>query len=205
MSRIIVFCGPPGAGKGTQAQKVSEEYGLKHLSTGEMLRAEIASGSELGQQVDALLKQGNLVPDEMVLEMIRGCVTQAECSVCGERKVCERGVVLDGFPRTLEQAKALDEMLARNDSKIEHVISLEVAEDVLIERIEQRIRESGDAIRSDDSEEVLKNRVRVYQEQTAPILPYYEEQGLLRRIDGMQPIDDVTKAIGTVLGKVKVA
>lgn len=191
----LIMFGPPGAGKGTQATRLQKKYKIKKLSTGDMLRAEVASESDLGQRIEYMLKEGELVPDSMIIEIIANCIAEPEC---------EKGFILDGFPRTVPQAEALDEMLADMGRGIDHVVVLEVNEDALIDRIKTRAKETGGA-RSDDNEKTLKHRLDVYRSQTAPVLPYYEGKGLLRRIDGMASIDEVTAAIEAVLARKQAA
>lgn len=186
----IILFGPPGAGKGTQAKRIETKYGLKQLSTGDMLRSEAASGSELGEKLKAIMSSGQLVPDDVMVKLISYAIDEPEC---------EKGYILDGFPRTLAQAEALDAMLAASDKDIDHVIVLKVDDNVLLSRIENRARETGGA-RSDDNAETLNKRLKVYHDQTAPILPYYQKKGLLREIDGMAPVDDVTAQIEKILG-----
>ena len=185
---IIVF-GPPGAGKGTQSKIVQDNYKLKQLSTGEMLRAEVASESTLGHTLKAIMDAGELVSDEILIELIGTCISQPEC---------ERGFILDGFPRTLPQAEALDVMLDHMSRSVDHVIVLEVDNDILVDRIKSRVEETGGA-RSDDTEEVLKNRLYVYETQTTPLLPYYKEKDVLRKVDGMLTIEEVTAEIEKIL------
>lgn len=188
---LIIF-GPPGAGKGTQAGIIETKYGLKQLSTGDMLRAEIASESELGIKVKDILARGELVSDDIMVAMISSRIEQPDC---------EKGFILDGFPRTTAQAEALDEMLNAKGKQINHVVLLVVDETALIERIKARIAESGDNTRDDDNEETLKNRLSVYHQQTAPVLPYFEAKGLIREIDGMQDIDQVSVQVEKVLSE----
>ena len=191
----LIFFGPPGAGKGTQAARIEDKFGIKQLSTGDMLRAEVASGSELGQILKSIMDNGQLIPDDTMVKMIQYCLEEPEC---------EKGFILDGFPRTLPQAQALDSMLNKVGRSLDHVIVLEVDDAALVDRIKKRAEETGGA-RSDDNEETLKKRLKVYHEQTAPILPYYEAKGLLRKIDGMASMDDVTAQIEAALGKAKAA
>lgn len=191
----LIMFGPPGAGKGTQAQRIQERYGIKQLSTGDMLRAEVASESKLGLQLKAIMSAGELVSDEIIIELIANCITKPDC---------EKGFILDGFPRTVGQAEALDDMLQNMARKIDHVIVLDVDEDALVERIKTRAAESGEA-RSDDNEETLRHRLEVYNDQTAPLLPYYTEKGIIRNIDGMASIDDVTAKIEAILDTTEAA
>lgn len=190
----IIMFGPPGAGKGTQAARIQEKYSIKQLATGDMLRAEVASESVLGNTLKAIMASGELVSDDIIIELIGNCVSEPEC---------ERGFILDGFPRTVPQAEALDEMLKHLARKVAHVIVLEVDQDILIDRIKSRAAESGD-VRSDDTAEVLKHRLEVYDAQTAPVLPYYDGRGVLRKVDGMKPIDEVTAQIDAILANIEV-
>ena len=186
----IILLGPPGAGKGTQAEMLVSEYGLVQLSTGDMLRAAIAQGTELGLKAKAIMDAGDLVADDIILGMIRERLQSDECA---------NGVILDGFPRTVAQAEGLDEMLAEIGMGINHVIEIKVDEAVLFARIENRANETGGA-RSDDTAEVLEKRLKVYHESTAPILPYYRGKGNMSVVDGMLAIVDVSSAIKEILG-----
>ncbi|MCB1651943.1 MAG: adenylate kinase [Alphaproteobacteria bacterium] len=191
---LIIF-GPPGAGKGTQAALIQEKYGLKQLSTGDMLRAEVSSGSDLGQHLKTTMDKGELVSDDTIIEIIAGCIARPDC---------EKGFILDGFPRTVAQAEALDNMLSHMKRQIDHVLVLEVDEDALVDRILGRAAETGGA-RSDDNAETLKKRLRVYHNQTAPVLPYYAGRGVMRGIDGMRSIDEVQTEIDALLGNARAA
>lgn len=186
----IILLGPPGAGKGTQAQRIVSDRGMVQLSTGDMLREAIANGTELGLKAKAIMDRGDLVADDIILGMIREKLVSPECAA---------GVILDGFPRTAAQAEALDIMLAELDQRIDAVIELQVDEAALIDRIENRARETGGA-RADDNAEVLKKRLAVYHELTAPILPYYGDRGMVQVVDGMQPIETVASRIDEILG-----
>lgn len=189
----LILIGPPGAGKGTQAKILEQEYGLKQLSTGDMLRAEIAAGTDLGKKAKAVIDKGELVSDNIMVDMIAARIEQPDCA---------KGVIFDGFPRTVDQAEALDAMLEDKGKPIDAVIEFVVDEEALVERLRTRIQQTIDAgqpVRGDDNEETLRNRLKVYRNQTAPILPYYESTGLLKKVDGMQPIDFVTAEIKGIL------
>lgn len=191
---ILVLFGPPASGKGTQAKRIKEKYAIAHLSTGDMLREAIAKGTEVGKKAKALVDAGKLVPDEIVVGIIAERI---------QAKDCERGFVLDGFPRTVNQAIALDAMLDGKKRSVEHVIVMEVNEAELIKRVETRAAEArakGEPVRPDDDPETFKKRLGVYNAQTAPILPYYDAQGKIRKVDGMRSIDEVTAQIDAVLG-----
>ena len=183
----IILFGPPAAGKGTQAKRLVEQRGMVQLSTGDMLRAAIASGSELGLKVKDVLARGDLVTDEIVIALIEARLPEAEAA---------GGAIFDGFPRTVAQAEALDAMLKARGARIDRVIRLKVDDAALTERITKRFAEQG---RPDDNPETFKDRLAVYNRQTAPLLPYYETQGKLAEIDGMGGIDEVAAALDAAL------
>ncbi len=185
----IILFGPPGAGKGTQAEKLVSERSMAHLSTGDMLRAEIAANSELGLQAKKTLHAGELVTDEMMIKLIH------QCQASDEPKP---RVNLHGFPRTVKQAEALDEMLTHNNVAIDHVIEISVDEDALFDRIAHRASQLDEA-RDDDNAEVLTQRIKVYHDNTAPVLPFYSNKGILSQVDGMMSIEEVADKISEVL------
>ncbi|HEY2836218.1 MAG TPA: adenylate kinase [Rhizomicrobium sp.] len=190
----LVLFGPPGAGKGTQSKILTETRGLPQLSTGDMLRAAIAAGTPLGLASKALMDKGALVPDETVIGIIAERYDQPDCA---------KGAVFDGFPRTIAQAKALDEMLAARGKRIDLVLELKVDDAALLARVESRIAAGGPA-RADDNPETLKKRLEVYYQSTAPVLGYYRSQGKVKSLDGMAPIDAVTRDIAAILDGMKV-
>jgi adenylate kinase len=211
----IILLGPPGSGKGTQAKRIEQTHGLVQLSTGDMLRGTTGSDTEFGRRVKAIMDSGQLVPDDIIVEMIDLRIQQPDCS---------RGFILDGFPRNVPQARALDVMLGKHGLKLDHVILLDVDEAALVDRLSGRFscnqcgasyhdrynRPTHDEMcdvcggseftrRADDRPEAVKARFEVYRQQTAPILPYYQERGILRRVDGMADIDTVTEEIDKIL------
>ena len=188
----LILFGPPGAGKGTQAKRLVEQRQMVQLSTGDMLRAAIASGSELGQRVKGIMERGELVSDEIVIELIESRLPETEAA---------GGAIFDGFPRTLAQAQALDVMLKGRGRKIDLVVRLKVDDGELLKRITGRFAESG---RADDNPESFKVRLTAYNEQTAPLLPYYEQQRKLVEVDGMGSVDAVAREIDQALGGVNV-
>jgi adenylate kinase len=188
----IILLGPPGAGKGTQAQRLVEKYGIVQLSTGDILRGAAASGSELGKQAKKVMEAGQLMPDALMIEIISDRIDAPDCA---------NGFILDGFPRTVPQARALDKLLADKGLKLDHVIELKVDDAVLVARITGRANDEAAAgrARSDDNVETLKKRLAVYHGQTAPILPYYRDKGNLKAVDGMQDIDGVARRIDALV------
>jgi len=183
----IILFGPPGCGKGTQAKKLVADRGWVQLSTGDMLRAAIASGSELGERVKAIVDGGSLVPDEIVIELIEERLPEAEAA---------GGAIFDGFPRTVAQAEALDAALAKRGSRVDAVIRLLVDEKELVARMEKRAAEEG---RADDNIDAFKVRLKAYQDQTAPLLPFYADQGKLKEVEGMGSMEDVAARISAAL------
>lgn len=192
----LILLGPPGAGKGTQAQHLVAKYGIVQLSTGDMLRAAVAAGTPVGRQVADIMARGALCPDEIVVRIVEDRVQEPDA---------RKGFILDGFPRTVPQAVALDRMLARHGVSLDAVIALQVDEAALIKRIESRVAEMrarGEALRPDDDPQVLHHRLLAYREQTAPLVAYYQLQGVLRTVNGMAPIPEVAADIERVLSEV---
>jgi adenylate kinase len=195
MSLNLILLGPPGAGKGTQAQILVEERGLAQLSTGDMLRAAAEAGTKTGLKAKKIMDRGDLVPDDVVVGIIADRIDEPDC---------QRGFILDGFPRNTAQAKALDKMLARKALRLHVVIEISVDEAILIDRIRSRIAQTPESERrADDNEETLRNRLEVYRQHTAPLLPYYRKQGRLKTVDGMAPIETVARSIAAILDGVE--
>jgi adenylate kinase len=189
----LILLGPPGAGKGTQAQRLVAKHGLLQLSTGDMLRAAINAGTPVGLRAKDIMARGELVPDDVVVTMISDRIDQPDA---------HKGFILDGFPRTVPQAHALDRVLKEKGLGLDAVIELKVDEGSLLERIEKRIAEMearGEALRADDNPDVLRRRLLAYRDQTAPLVTYYQLQGVLRPVDGMAPIPEVASAIDEIL------
>lgn len=186
----LILLGPPGAGKGTQAQYIVDSLGIVQLSTGDMLRAAVAAGTPIGQQAKDVMDRGELVSDDIICGIISDRIEQADCA---------NGFILDGFPRTVAQAEALDTLLSEKGIELNAVIEITVDEDALLARIENRARETGGA-RADDNAETLKKRLAVYREQTAPVSDYYGKSGALATVDGMKSIEEVSQSINAILG-----
>ena len=186
--KLILF-GPPGAGKGTQAARIEARYNLAHLSTGDMLRAAVRAGTPIGLQAKEIMDAGRLVPDDVTVSVVRDRI---------EHDDCHDGFVLDGFPRTLSQAQALDATLQAKATKVDAVLFMDVDDDVLVERIQKRAAETGGA-RADDNETTLRSRLAVYREHTKPVLPFYESKGIVHHVDGMAPIDAVSATLFKLL------
>jgi adenylate kinase len=189
----LILLGPPGAGKGTQALRLVAKYGIVQLSTGDMLRAAVKAGTPIGRQAKEIMASGGLVPDTIVVGIVGQRIEQPDA---------RKGFILDGFPRTVPQAAALDRMLATRGISLDVVIELRVDEEALLRRIETRIaemKERGEPLRDDDKPEILRKRLSAYREQTAPLIAYYRQKGVLRSINGMAPIADVTTAIDGLL------
>ena len=189
----LILLGPPGAGKGTQAQRLVSKHGIVQLSTGDMLRAAVAAGTPVGQRAKDIMARGELVPDEVVIAIIEDRIAEPDA---------RNGFILDGFPRTVGQAEALEKLLAKKGLRLDGVIELKVDDGILLERIEKRIAEMqarGEPVRADDNAESLKKRLDAYYAQTAPLSAYYRRKRLHKATDGMAPIDEVTVAIGQLL------
>ena len=190
----LILLGPPGAGKGTQSQRLSHRYAIPQLSTGDMLRAAVEAGTAIGLQAKAVMDAGALVSDDIVVAIVADRIEQSDA---------HRGFILDGFPRTVAQAEALDAMLASKTMQLDAVVELKVDEAALLGRIEKRVQETaaaGGAIRSDDNADALRTRMEAYRAMTAPVARYYAKHGTLKAVDGMAPVDDVTAALTALLG-----
>ena len=190
----LILLGPPGAGKGTQAGRLVEKYGIPQLSTGDMLRAAVKAGTPVGLQAKAVMDAGGLVSDEIVVGIISDRIEEADAA---------KGFILDGFPRTVAQAQALDALLAKKHMNLDAIIELKVDENALMSRIENRARETvaaGGTVRADDNPDSFRVRLDAYRVQTAPVSAYYASRGTLKTVDGMASIDAVTQAIDVILG-----
>jgi adenylate kinase len=189
----LILLGPPGAGKGTQAQRLVAKYGLVQLSTGDMLRAAVNAGTPVGLRAKDIMERGELVPDDVVVAIVSDRI---------EAPDARKGFILDGFPRTVPQAHELDRILKEKGRKLDAVIELKVDEGILLKRIEKRAAETigrGETLRADDNPDVLRRRLQAYREQTAPLAAYYRLQSVLRSVDGMAPISEVASAIDEAL------
>ncbi len=195
----LILLGPPGAGKGTQSEVLCQKLGIPQLSTGDMLRAAVKAGTSVGLKAKEIMAAGGLVPDEVVIGIIADRISEPDCA---------KGFILDGFPRTLAQAAALDKLLKSKKKKLDCVIELKVDDRILADRIETRARETlaaGGTVRADDNAEALKMRLMAYYRETAPLVGYYFAHELLRTVDGMAPITDVTRQIDEILAAVEVS
>ncbi|MBY0422244.1 MAG: adenylate kinase, partial [Parvularculaceae bacterium] len=190
---ILILLGPPGAGKGTQAKRIVERRGVPQLSTGDMLRAAVAAGSELGKRVKAIMDRGDLVSDECIEAILKERIRQPDCA---------RGFILDGAVRTVPQAVMLDRVLGGEGRALDVVIELVVNEKELLKRLERRVEDAkraGEPVRPDDNPETFKKRQKVYKAETAPLIPHYKKQGKLRQIDGMATVETVAAEIDRIL------
>ena len=190
----LILLGPPGAGKGTQAARLVEKFAIPQLSTGDMLRAAVKAGSPVGLRAKAVMDAGGLVSDEIVVGIISDRIEEPDA---------KNGFILDGFPRTVAQAQALDALLAKKDMRLDAIVELKVDENALLARIEKRAAETvaaGGTVRADDNPEAFKVRLTAYREQTAPVSAYYASRGVLKTVDGMAPIEAVTKELDAILG-----
>jgi len=191
----LILLGPPGCGKGTQSQRLTDKYGIVQLSTGDMLRTAVKAGTPVGLKARDIMARGELVPDDVVVAIVADRIAQPDA---------KNGFILDGFPRTVPQAEALDRMLAQKGVALDAAIELKVDEGILHQRIEKRVADMkarGETLRPDDNPETLEKRVHAYRVQTSPLVSYYREHGLLRSVDGMAPIAEVSAAIDRILGK----
>lgn len=181
-SEVLLLMGPPGAGKGTQAERLAEARDLRKLSTGDLLRDHVRRGTELGRKAKSIMESGELVPDDLIVAMVRSEIEEQDAV----------RVLLDGFPRTPGQARSLDELLAEYDADLDAVIVLDVPEDQLVERLVGRAAEEG---RSDDDEATVRKRMDVYRDETRPLVEHYRERGILKRVDGVGGVDEITDRI----------
>lgn len=185
----LILLGPPGAGKGTQAKVLVDAYSIPQLSTGDILRGAIAAGTKLGLAAKAIMDRGDLVSDDVVNAIVAERISEPDCA---------NGFILDGFPRTIAQAEELKNILSEKGISLDAVVEIKADEETLVQRIINRAKESGEA-RSDDNEEVIRKRLTVYGELTEPLVDYYKQEGLLKSVDGMQPVDVVTASIRKAL------